>query len=588
MTSEVLRPVAAGTREEPDYHASFNKDKLSSLKSMFESKSVGSFAVKKSYNYSQELRNQKSANEIDTKLESENQPIIRKPDTIISIAGEREIADYKPTFSLKKCKTLFEKEKPSEYIPKNKFASDRTIKLSNPSHITSSRPGFTKSFTNDNILRSSDSNKISLPKKTSSKEWPQEKVEEIKDEIEDQNKKVPEEVQTPTTNEPNEETNQPEPTIESEIQNEEPEIIHCFTEQPTEPEEIFTITSPTEEEQEITEAEKPESIHEINTDSCTEVAAEIEVESQKSMSPMPLEQEEEQNEIDAEDEILENERELEIEIQSPIPELQPDTLENAQNNIEDEGFELIDVPPSEPRSVSVAESAQSEQLVVEAIESAKEEIEDVTESLASTPVVELEASEMAASEVALEVVDTEVEEVMNQESRSDDDMNDDMNNDMNEHYDSNDSTGIPTRSDCSITTSQPDQVEIADSEMADKLSIYTYQETLNPEVVEVADSEIQSIIGQQNNLEDNTSLMVEDVALMGSDSNFSSGEREMDDDIEKGQMVMNEESESHVAVYASESGADSVAKLGDLNCDFISTVESTPSKTLIPQDETVV
>ena len=38
MAETIIRPPAAGTRETDDYSASFNKEKLGNLKSMFEQK----------------------------------------------------------------------------------------------------------------------------------------------------------------------------------------------------------------------------------------------------------------------------------------------------------------------------------------------------------------------------------------------------------------------------------------------------------------------------------------------------------------------------------------------------------------------
>merc|ERR1712048_1079240 len=54
---------------------------------------------------------------------SANQPQDRDPNVIYSVAGEREVADYKPSVSISAAKSMFEQKKPSEYTPKNKFSS---------------------------------------------------------------------------------------------------------------------------------------------------------------------------------------------------------------------------------------------------------------------------------------------------------------------------------------------------------------------------------------------------------------------------------------------------------------------------------
>ena len=130
----LIIPEQAGTREVADYKDSFNQSHLSNIKSMFENpKEKKEPETKKPIQVKEEVDSQ------ICKPETANVPSERAPGTVVSVAGEREVADYVPSVSLQAAKSLFCKEKPTEYVPKNKFCSDKTIKLSNPSMITNKK-----------------------------------------------------------------------------------------------------------------------------------------------------------------------------------------------------------------------------------------------------------------------------------------------------------------------------------------------------------------------------------------------------------------------------------------------------------------
>jgi hypothetical protein len=118
MAETIIRPSMAGTRETEDYSASFNKEKLGSLKSMFEQKKQGSSDAGPKKFVPDFTRGSSGVGKVASS--SANNPNERDPSVIYSVAGEREKVEYKPTVSLSAARSMFEQKKPAEYQPKNK------------------------------------------------------------------------------------------------------------------------------------------------------------------------------------------------------------------------------------------------------------------------------------------------------------------------------------------------------------------------------------------------------------------------------------------------------------------------------------
>jgi len=118
MAETIVRPTMAGTRETEDYSASFNKEKLGSLKSMFEQKKQGSSVAEPRKFVPDFTRGSSGVGKVASS--SANNPNERDPNVIYSVAGEREKIEYKPTVSMSAARSMFEQKKPAEYRPKNK------------------------------------------------------------------------------------------------------------------------------------------------------------------------------------------------------------------------------------------------------------------------------------------------------------------------------------------------------------------------------------------------------------------------------------------------------------------------------------
>lgn len=119
MAETIVRPSMAGTRETEDYSASFNKQKLGSLKSMFEQKKQGGSSAAEPKKFVPDFtRGSSGVGKVASS--SANNPNERDPNVIYSVAGEREKIEYKPSVSLSAARSMFEQKKPAEYQPKNK------------------------------------------------------------------------------------------------------------------------------------------------------------------------------------------------------------------------------------------------------------------------------------------------------------------------------------------------------------------------------------------------------------------------------------------------------------------------------------
>lgn len=125
MAEAIVRPPQAGTRETDDYSASFNKEKLGGLKAMFEQKKKDSQSEAKKF--VPDFTRTPTAGKVATS--SVSQPVERDPTVVYSVAGEREVADYKPSVSISSARSMFEQAKPAEYKPKNKFVAPGKIKI---------------------------------------------------------------------------------------------------------------------------------------------------------------------------------------------------------------------------------------------------------------------------------------------------------------------------------------------------------------------------------------------------------------------------------------------------------------------------
>jgi len=125
MADTIVRPPQAGTRETDDYSASFNKEKLSNLKGMFEQKKNATQSEAKKF--VPDFTRTPTTGKVATS--SVSQPVERDPTIIYTVAGEREVADYKPSVSISSARSMFEQAKPAEYKPKNKFATPGKIKI---------------------------------------------------------------------------------------------------------------------------------------------------------------------------------------------------------------------------------------------------------------------------------------------------------------------------------------------------------------------------------------------------------------------------------------------------------------------------
>jgi len=83
----------------------------------------------------------------NTKQTAESEAQERDPSVAYAVAGEREVAKYTPTVSISSARSMFEKTKPDEYVPKNKFI---------PTYTRSSNPTTAVSESDDTPPQNSD------------------------------------------------------------------------------------------------------------------------------------------------------------------------------------------------------------------------------------------------------------------------------------------------------------------------------------------------------------------------------------------------------------------------------------------------
>jgi len=404
MAETIIRPSMAGTRETEDYSASFNKEKLGSLKSMFEQKKQGSSDAGPKKFVPDFTRGSSGVGKVASS--SANNPNERDPSVIYSVAGEREKIEYKPTVSMSAARSMFEQKKPAEYKPKNKVKpsvgkivipkmggdnEDEVAKNSEsvddrPKELTTSLLSARAMFEGGN--RASDA---SIVKEVAS--WDGKGNSDVLSSAKavfssgdagdnEQQPKSPEPVQLveePVVEEPVvEEQTVEEPSVEEVVEEqvieeptfEEPEIIECFTEQKVEEIEVERVETPetpvvehlqeeiVEQEQEATQTPIEEEEDEVLPETlCTTTAnpevveqpATVEQHSEATTQPSVLEIDETApNTVEPSPEVEEMKSTLEVNSPENAA-LQPSPAKNAgvkvnsTNQSKDDDYDSSDV-----------------------------------------------------------------------------------------------------------------------------------------------------------------------------------------------------------------------------------------------------